>query len=72
MAIAIVAVVLMILGMTNVVLNINSMTTGSKDQHEKNPSEHWHNDTENERESERYKENYEFVLYFFGTIQSPP
>ena len=55
MAIAIVVVVLMTLGMTNVVLNIYSMTTGrsSKDQHEVIPSEQWNNDTENERESER-------------------
>ena len=55
MAIAIVAVVLMILGLANVVLNIYSMTTGrsSKDQHEVIPSEQWNNDTENEVESER-------------------
>ena len=55
MAIAIVVVVLMTLGMTNVVLKIYSMTTDhcSKDQHEVSPSEHWHNDTQNEREKER-------------------
>ena len=55
MPIAIVVVVLMTLGMTNVVLKIYSMTTDhcSKDQHEVSPSEHWHNDTQNEREKER-------------------
>ena len=56
MAIAIVVVVLMILGLTNVVLNTYTMTTGhsSKDvKREVNLVEQGRSDTENESESER-------------------
>jgi len=55
-AVAVVVVSLMILGLTNVVLNTYSLTTGqsSKDvKREVNPSEPGRNDTENESESER-------------------
>ena len=56
MAVAVVIVVLMILGLTNVVLNTYSLTTGpgSKDvEREVNLAEPGRNDTENESESER-------------------
>ena len=52
-AVAVVVVSLMILGLTNVVLNTYSLTTGqsSKDvKREVNPSEPGRNDTENESE----------------------
>ena len=55
-AVAVVVVSLMILGLTNVVLNAYSLTTGrgSKDvEPEVNPPEPGRNDTENETESER-------------------
>ena len=56
MAVAVVIAVLMILGLTNVVLNTYTLTTGqrSKDvEREVNLAEPGRNDTENESESER-------------------
>ena len=55
-AVAVVVVVSMILGLTNVVLNTYTLTTGhsSKDvKREVNLAEPGRNDTENESESER-------------------
>ena len=55
-AVAVVIAVLMILGLTNVVLNTYTLTTGqrSKDvEREVNLAEPGRNDTENESESER-------------------
>ena len=55
-AVAVVVVSLMILGLTNVVLNIYTLTTGrgSKDvEREVNLAEPGRNDTENESKSER-------------------
>ena len=55
-AVAVVVFSLMILGLTNVVLNIYTLTTGhsSKDvEREVNLAEPGRNDTENESESER-------------------
>ena len=57
-AVAVVVVSLMILGLTNVVLNTYSLTTGpgSKDvEREVNLAEPGRNDTENESESERWE-----------------